>query len=146
MISPIHQWRTTNQRLLLEGRRCLSCQKIWYPVVTVCCCGARSFEPCRLSGKGVIQSWTVVTSAFGALEQQVPFYLGLIALDEGVSLVAQLTEIDPVGLAIGMPVRATIRRYAADGAQGIIHYGIKFAPSTVRTEPVEVIERIKSSV
>ena len=53
---------------------------------------------------------------------------GLVALDEGPTLTAMLTDVDPEALAIGMAVEMVVRRIGAEGEEGPLLYGDKFRP------------------
>jgi uncharacterized OB-fold protein len=84
----------------------------------------------RLSGKGQVLSYTIVTDAPAGFEEQAPYVLALVKLDEGPLITAQLTDLEePVGpLSIGMPVEMVTRKLRTEGPQGTIIYGYKFRP------------------
>jgi uncharacterized OB-fold protein len=47
-------------------------------------------------------------------------------LDEGPLVTAQLTDVDPDELEIGMPVEMVTRKLREEGEDGLIVYGYKF--------------------
>ncbi|MDZ4770234.1 MAG: OB-fold domain-containing protein [Chloroflexota bacterium] len=89
------------------------------PVVAV---GAENFT---FAGTGVIYSFTTVREAPEGFEDQAPYVLALIKLDEGTLVTAQLTDLDAPP-AIGDRVEMVTRRLTTEGAQGMIVYGYKF--------------------
>ena len=80
------------------------------------------------AGTGIIYSYTVVQDVPEGFEEQAPYILALIKLDEGAIVTAQLTDVDnPV--AIGDRVEMVTRKLSSEGKQGTIVYGYKFRPS-----------------
>ncbi|MYF07107.1 MAG: transcriptional regulator, partial [Rhodospirillaceae bacterium] len=61
-----------------------------------------------------------------------PYALGVIALDAGPSMIAQLADWDADSLKCGMPVEMTIGTIRT-GKDGIRHVGPKFRPLDERT-------------
>ncbi len=88
---------------------------------------AASKTPYTSGGRGTVLSYTVVKDAPEGFEEQAPYTLALVRLDEGPTVLAQLTDLDgPV--TIGMPVEMVTRKLRTDGKRGIIVYGYKFRP------------------
>jgi len=84
-------------------------------------------QPFVSGGKGTVLSYTVVTDAPEGFEDQAPYTLALVKLDDGPTVLAQLTDLDePV--TIGMRVEMVTRKLRTDGRNGIIVYGYKFRP------------------
>jgi hypothetical protein len=54
--------------------------------------------------------------------------VALIKLDEGPLLSAQLTDIDPEDVTVGMRVEMVTRKLKEQGETGLIVYGYKFRP------------------
>jgi uncharacterized OB-fold protein len=84
-------------------------------------------ELVTLSGKGIVYSFTTVTTPAEPFEAVVPYALALVRLDEGPLVTAQLTDLDGPP-EIGMRVEMVIRKLRTDGSRGIIIYGPKFRP------------------
>jgi uncharacterized OB-fold protein len=97
-------------------------------------CGQNEFEPLKLSGKGKIYCYTMVSRGGSPPEfsrQQNlmgSYYVAVVELDEGPKIVAQLADCRAEELKIGLPVRAVFRRIYED--DGMIRYGVKFRPAT----------------
>lgn len=84
-------------------------------------------QPFVSGGKGTVLSYTVVTDAPEGFEEQAPYTLALVKLEDGPTVLAQLTDLDgPV--QIGMQVEMVTRKLRTDGKRGIIVYGYKFRP------------------
>ncbi len=84
-------------------------------------------QPYLSGGKGTVVSYTIINDAPEGFENQAPYTLGLIKLEEGPTVLAQLTDLDgPV--EIGMQVEMVTRKLRTDGKHGIIVYGYKFRP------------------
>lgn len=82
----------------------------------------------QFSGYGEVYSFTIVTDAPQGFDEQAPYLLALIRLDEGPMLTAQLTDVDLDAVAIGMRVEMVTRKLRSEGSQGMIVYGYKFRP------------------
>ena len=122
-------WRKRIPRYRLVGARCLECGRIHYPPRPACpYCGSRKLEEVPLPRRGTLESYTVVYSVPGDNRLNAPILVGLVRLDNGVRILAELTDADPESLKEGMPVEAVVRRVREDGETGIIAYGVKFRP------------------
>jgi scaffold protein (connect acetoacetyl-CoA thiolase and HMG-CoA synthase) len=123
-------WRKIPQRYNLIGTRCRTCGRYFFPPRTLCpdCRRAGEIEEYRFRGTGAVVTHTVIRSASDQFEQQTPYVLAIIQLDEGPRLTAQI--VCPVNeIRIGMRVRPVFRKIAVDGESGVIHYGTKYAPA-----------------
>ena len=61
----------------------------------------------QASGKGKLYSFTIVHVPGAGFEDRVPYVIGLVEIDEGVRIVANLTGLAPQEAKIGLPVRVT---------------------------------------
>ncbi len=87
--------------------------------------GAQPAEQFAFAGTGEIYSFTTLQEPPEGFEEQAPYTLALIRLDEGVLITAQLTDLDgPV--AIGDRVEMVTRKLSTEGSKGMIVYGYKF--------------------
>ena len=80
----------------------------------------------KFKGTGTIVSFTVIHESYGTFKMDVPYIMGIIQLDEGPRLTAQIIDCKATDIQIGMKVEATFRKLSEDGKAGIIHYGYKF--------------------
>ena len=119
-------WRLKSQRYALIGEKCPTCGEFIFPPRDVCpACAAEAKVPYQLSGKGEVYSYTVIQDAPAGFEEQAPYVLAIIKLDEGPMLTAQLTDLDAPP-EIGMKVEMVTRKLRTEGKEGMIIYGYKF--------------------
>lgn len=57
-----------------------------------------------------------------------PLLIALVDLEEGPRVAAQLTDVDPEDLVIGMKLEMVTRKIRELGSDGCIVYGYKFRP------------------
>lgn len=82
-------------------------------------------ERYTFAGTGEIYSYTVVQEVPSGYEEQSPYYLALVKLDEGTIVTAQLTDVDGE-IHIGDRVEMVTRKLTTEGSKGMIVYGYKF--------------------
>jgi len=101
-------------------------------------------ERYQFGGRGEIYSHTIVYDAPTGYEEQAPYVLALVQLEEGPMVTAQLTDLEfewvereiegeirlvkKYQVNIGMPVEMVTRKLKSEGDRGIIVYGYKFRP------------------
>lgn len=126
--------RSIPQRYALIGAKCKSCGAVNFPRTLGCLkCGGTDFEPEKLSGRGEIYCYTMISRGgsppeFSAQQNLMgSYHVAVVELEEGPKIVAQLADCKPEELKIGLPVEATFRRIYED--EGIIRYGLKFRPA-----------------
>ena len=123
---------TIPQRYALIGAKCKRCNKITFPPSEKCECGSIEFVKIRLSGRGKIYTYTIISRGSAPpefSEQQRltgDFPVAIVEFEEGPKIIAQLTDCKPSQVNIGMEVEAVFRRIFDD--EGIIRYGFKFKP------------------
>jgi hypothetical protein len=84
-------------------------------------------EASALARTGQIYSYTVVQEPPEGFEDQTPYVVALIKLDDGTLITAQLTDLDAeTSINIGDPVEMVTRKLTTEGARGMIIYGYKF--------------------
>jgi uncharacterized OB-fold protein len=120
-------WREISNRYNLIGTKCGNCNKIFFPPRYICpkCRRIGKLDPYKLNRKGKIISFTVIHVAPNGFEDQAPYALAIIELDEGPRLTAQVTDCDPNQIKIGDRVEMIFRRIGQDGEDGAIYYGYK---------------------
>lgn len=82
-------------------------------------------ESFTFSGYGEVYSYTVLQEVPEENEEQAPYVIGLVKLDEGPIVLAQLTDVDEP-IAIGDRVEMVTRKLTTEGEKGMIVYGYKF--------------------
>jgi uncharacterized OB-fold protein len=127
--SPIAAWRNQKSAYRLEGVSCDACGALFFPRKYRCNCSGRHFSPFQFSGNAVLLSFTQVSIPSIEFIDYSPYCIGLVRLEEGPTVLMQLTDVAFEELSPGMPMIAVFRRYFAAGNDGMIFYGIKFAPA-----------------
>jgi len=127
-------WRLRKQRYALEGEVCPHCGAKLFPPRDVCPhCGLEAKTTYTLTGTGTVVSWTTVRQAPANFDEQTPYVVALVKLDEGPMLTAQLTDLGDEQPYQGMPVEMITRKLRNDeNERGLIIYGYKFRPVLVR--------------
>ncbi len=75
----------------LIGLKCSNCRTIICPPKSTCDnCKGRKFEKVKLSGYGKIVSYTVTYVAPMGYENEVPYVVALVELDEGPWIIGRL--------------------------------------------------------
>lgn len=122
-----HRMRRALYRL--EGSFCAACDKSYFPPRAVCpACKARDLVPRELPGTGTLYSYTRMKQSPRGFGKLGPATVGMVQLDAGPLIMAQLADVDDVELRIGMPVEMVTRKLRDSSEHGYIVYGYKFRP------------------
>jgi uncharacterized OB-fold protein len=81
-----------------------------------------------LSGRGTLQTFTIIRIAPEGFGDQAPYAVGIVDLEEGVSIMAQITDCEVEKLGIGDRLITKFRRIREEGKTGVIMYAYKFVP------------------
>lgn len=123
-------WREIPQRYNLIGNKCKNCDRVFFPPKESCpYCRRESIgkmEKYKLSGKGEIVTYTIIHVGPDNFEEQVPYPIAVIELEEGPRITAQVVDCENDEVEIGMKVKSTFRNIQEDGDTGAIYYGYKF--------------------
>jgi hypothetical protein len=82
----------------------------------------------NLSGRGEIYSFSIMYNAPQGFDDQKPYTIALVKLDDGPMVTAQLTDVALEEVKIGGRVEMVTRKLREDGSEGQIIYGYKFRP------------------
>jgi len=123
-------WRLKQQRYALVGEVCPHCDAKIFPPRDVCpSCGEEAKTQYAFSGKGKVYSYTIMRDAPAGYEENIPYTVAVVALDEGPMVTAQLTDLGEKPVEIGMKVEMVTRKIRQDGDErGMLVYGYKFRP------------------
>lgn len=126
-------WREAGERYNLKGAKCTNCGNVLFPARSLCpkCRHASvgKLVPQSFSGEGVVESFTTIHTPPAGFELQAPYVLAIVKLAEGPLVTAQVVDLPPEDVRVGMRVRKAFRRINQDGEAGVIHYGYKFVAS-----------------
>jgi uncharacterized OB-fold protein len=127
-------WRLKQQRYQLVGEVCPHCKAKLFPPRDICPeCGGEAKSLYTFSGRGEVYSHTTVQDAPAGFEENAPYTVALVKLEEGPLITAQLTDIGDEAVEIGTPVEMVTRRLRTDGDErGMLVYGYKFRPVLAR--------------
>ena len=127
-------WRLKQQRYKLVGEVCPHCEAKLFPPRDICPeCGGEAKSLYTFSGRGEVYSHTTVQDAPAGFEDNAPYTVALVKLEEGPLITAQLTDMGDEAVEIGTPVEMVTRRLRTDGDErGMLVYGYKFRPRLER--------------
>jgi len=129
----IRGWRLREQRLRLIGECCPYCEKKIFPPRDICPgCGENTKAEFVFSGKGKVYSFTTIYEAPAGYEDQAPYTMALVQLEEGPIITARLTDLGDEEPYINMPVEKVTRIWKREGERGPIKYGYTFRPPILR--------------
>ncbi|MCX8187444.1 MAG: Zn-ribbon domain-containing OB-fold protein [Nitrososphaeria archaeon] len=122
-------WRNIPFRYRLVGWRCNHCGTFHQEKPIICKrCRHRELYEVELPKTGKLVAYTIVQSTPKEFNLVSPYAIGLVELDDGTRILAQLTDFREDELREGLRVEAVFRKIRVDGEQGIIEYGYKFRP------------------
>lgn len=100
----------------LKLQKCDSCGAFRFPPGPVCPeCTTLGGTWAKLSGKGKVHSFVVFHRAFHkAFEQDLPYAVALVALDEGPRIISNVVGIGPDKLRCDMPVEVIFEDVTVD--------------------------------
>lgn len=124
-------WRKLRAIYNIQGNQCKTCKTHYFPPRLVCptCRRKGLLEPFRMKGLGRVYTFSIVRQAPEHFKRQMPYVIAQVELDEGPRLTAQIVNVEPEDVKIGMRVRACFRKITEQGHEGIIVYGYKFEPT-----------------
>ena len=88
----------------------------------------RQFTKTTLAPEGVVETFTIIRVPPTGFVAESPYAVGIVKLDDGVKVTAQIVDAPLDELHIGHRVRVEFRRVQQDGESGILCYGYKFVP------------------
>ena len=103
-------WDAARQgRLLIQ--QCRRCQEHqWYPRGFCANCWSHEIAWVEASGQGVVWTYTIThQNRSPGFQEEVPYVLALVTLEEGVKVFTNVVECNPQDVYIGMPVQVVFR-------------------------------------
>lgn len=121
-------WRRIPERYRMLGVKCTTCNTHYFPKRNVCpeCRRKGKLEEIRYTGNGTIYSFTEIGSPPVAFQDQAPYVLAIIELEEGARITGQVVDVIAKDVKIGDKVEQVFRVIQRDDPEGLIHYGFKF--------------------
>ena len=118
--------RETPQRYRLEAAKTES-GKIYFPPRAYYPGGEKA-EMVKLAYNGKVLTYTVIHTPPAEYSDLAPFAIGIIELDDGARITAQIADVDPETVKIGMRVKVEFRKLRTEGDEGLLCYGYKVVP------------------
>jgi len=102
------------EKLMLQ--KCSDCAKfIFYPRIVCPHCFSDNLEWAQSSGKGTVYSYTVVeNNAPSFFQDEMPFVVALIRLQEGVQMMSNIVSCEPSEVYCDMPVEVTFNKVSEE--------------------------------
>lgn len=120
-------WRRTDVMLRFLGSECEKCRRRVFPPSPRCpYCGGKT-RLVELPRGGRLVAWSIVEQPPKEWREQAPLIVGLVELDDGTRVVAQISDVTVEELREGLRVRATVRR-APEREDEVVRYIVKFIP------------------
>lgn len=122
-------WRRIPERYRLLGSKCATCGTHYFPKRSICpkCRRKGKMETVEYSGRGKVYSYTEISAPPMGFDDQAPYVLAIIELDEGAAHVTgQIVDARATDVKIGSRVEKVFRVIQRDDPEGLIHYGFKF--------------------
>ena len=127
---PARYWREIPQRYRLEAKKCRGCGATYFPPRLICAnCKSKDFEEVKLPDQGKLLTFTTIRVAPSQFVDQAPYSMGIVELDDGTRLLAQIADCEPDQIKTGMKLRLEFRKIQQDGEAGILCYGYKYVPA-----------------
>ncbi len=128
-MEPPKIWREKRERYLAIGIQCQDCKSKSFPKTSFCTkCSSSNITEYRLATSGKLLNFTKVTSTSKEMNSYAPFFVGIIELDDGITVTGQIVDCKFEDLQDEMRVRMVFRVLARNGEEGLIRYGFKFTP------------------
>ena len=123
-------WREIPQRYRLEAGKCTKCGEIFFPPRLICSsCRNRKFETVKLSEEGKVLTFTIIHTPPSQFSDESPYAMGIVELNDGVRIMAQIVDLPFDKLEIGTRVKIEFRRISKEKEDGVLFYGYKFVPA-----------------
>ena len=107
-------WKAANERRLTVQYDPDAQRWQFYPRAASVTTGKRNLQWRDVSGRGSVYSFTITHIPMQGFEDKAPYAIGLIDLDEGVRILANLVNVDAASVQIGMRVKVCWERLSDD--------------------------------
>jgi len=107
-------WDAVKKRELMLQYDPVARKYQWYPRAISVRTGKANLQWRRVSGRGTLYSFTVTHVAAPGFEKRVPYLVGLVELEERVRIIANLVNVDPSEVKIGMQVKVAWEKLGDD--------------------------------
>ena len=96
---------------VLSGSKCVSCEEMYLPPRPICPkCGSLDMVEKSYNGKGIVKTASIIYVALSSFTEICPYVIGIVELDEGVSISGILLDENNEEIKIGSKVQAVYLR------------------------------------
>jgi uncharacterized OB-fold protein len=90
----------------MRVQRCRACERFYFPPSDYCPrCLSNDVEWAPVSGRGTVYTWVTMHRAYTpAYDQEIPYNVSLVDLEEGVRVWTNVVGCEPSEVYCGMPV------------------------------------------
>ena len=115
----------TDPRLI--AARCAACGKLHFPAGTVCLyCGADGCRETPVGARGRLRLYTAVLTRPPGYRGEVPYGFSVVEVEDGLCVIARLTEARLDRLRPGLPVRLVVDTlFTDDDGQAVLDYAFR---------------------
>ncbi len=93
---PFERYNSALKKNILLGLKCKQCEKITCPPQMTCQeCASLDLEITELAGTGTIQTYTTIYVAAENRENELPYVIVLVELEEGPWIMGELFAVNP---------------------------------------------------
>ena len=114
MSSVAREWREVHGRYNLKVTKCANCGTIFFPRRDFCpkCrrAGIGKIEEYDICRTGEVYTFSIVHDAPAMCDMIKPYAVVMVKTDDGVMIAGQLVDVELDKVAIGMRVRAVMRK------------------------------------
>ncbi len=107
----VEQYKQFIQDGKFKAFKCSDCGAVIAPPLGSCYnCGSSKMEWTEVSGKGRLIAFTVIHVAPEQFQDEAPYYVAIVELDEGTRVTARLSGFDPLKpeeVELGIPMELT---------------------------------------
>ncbi|MFW9944144.1 MAG: Zn-ribbon domain-containing OB-fold protein [Candidatus Sifarchaeia archaeon] len=104
----IEQYKKNIEAHDFQPFKCVDCGTVIAPPSGTCySCGSNRMEWARVSGKGTLVSFTVIHIAPDEFQEEAPYFIAIVELEEGTRVTGRLQGFDPLKpeeVSLGTPV------------------------------------------
>ena len=111
----------------LIAARCAACTRLHFPAGLVCpYCAADGCRETPVGARGHLRLYTAVLTRPPGYRGDVPYGFGVVEVEDGLCVIARLTELRLDRLRPGLPVRLVVGTlFTDDDGQAVLDYAFR---------------------
>jgi uncharacterized OB-fold protein len=110
-VTSIEQFYAFCSQKKLMGVKCEECGALYAIPKPLCLkCSSKKLSWVPFKGVGKLASYTIVHIPHPRFQNEAPYILGVIELEESVKLLARIKNVKPEDIKIGMPLKVDFEK------------------------------------